>query len=124
MPASRPDPHTPLHVLGSHIPKKMLCFVTLATERLQVAKTVWKQFHNEATAWFDYDESGNRQITVVYKKGTPINMKRSVPPWEAGSLPPPFMIQLQDEAKARAKAEAAGRVRHGGTGVRRLHRSY
>jgi hypothetical protein len=108
MPASRQAPSTPHHLLGSHI-LKTLFFAPLVTERVQVAKKIWEEFKDTTTAWFDHAESGNKQITVMYTKGKPILMNKSTPPWEAGSMPPPFMIKIQEEAKAKG----AGLDRHG-----------
>lgn len=104
-----------------------LCFVAVratvrsalqATRCLQVAKQLHQQLHQVYKAWFDYSSSGNDSITVVYTKGEPVGMVRAVPPWEAGSQPPPFVVQMQQEAerrqhereeKERAKAEALRR---------------
>ena len=85
---------------------------------LQVAKQLHQQLHLLYKAWFDYSGSGNDQITVVYTRGEPVGQVKATPPWEAGSQPPPFLLQMQQEAKRRqheresrerAKAEALRR---------------
>jgi hypothetical protein len=67
-----------------------------------VAKSIFDRFSGECTAWFDYGESGNKQICVVYTKAAPLNQKASAPPWEPGSTPPPFMLEIQKNAQELA----------------------
>lgn len=73
---------------------------------IEVSQRIWREYSERYTAWFDYNESGNRQISVVYSKA-PIGKPAAPFPWEAGSKPPPFMLAMQREAAARAAAARA-----------------
>jgi hypothetical protein len=68
---------------------------------MQVAKYIYTKYHTEYKAWFDYSKSGDKNITVLYTKGEPQNQHKSNFPWEAGSVPPPFMLQLQKEVEEK-----------------------
>lgn len=78
---------------------------------LQVAK----QIHAQLTEWpeppdaaFNYGESGDKGICVVYGRNlaNSASASKGVPfPWEAGSTPPPFLLRMQQQA-ASSKREA------------------
>lgn len=73
---------------------------------LQVSKQLWEEFRlsTEVYAWFDYSESGNKQVTIVYSHSLPTTSgKKALLPWEPGSMLPPFLIQMQQEAEAAAQ---------------------
>jgi hypothetical protein len=63
----------------------------------------------EVYSWFDYSESGNKQVTIVYSRSPPpTSGKKTLLPWEPGSMLPPFLIQMQQEAAAGAQSQSAG----------------
>lgn len=74
---------------------------------IQVARSIWARFHESCTSWFDHDQSGNTAICVVYTRGTPVQQKKSVPPWEPGSLPPPFLAAMRRANGADTVTRAA-----------------
>jgi hypothetical protein len=79
------------------------------TTCFQVSKQLWEGFKATAHSWFDYNESGNKQVTIVYSLSPPTSSgKKSLLPWEPGSLLPPFLQQMhqQTEAAQVAKREA------------------
>lgn len=72
---------------------------------MQVSKQLWEAFRaTEVHSWFDYGESGNKQVTIVYSLSPPTaSGKKTLLPWEPGSLLPPFLIQMQKDAEEAAK---------------------
>jgi hypothetical protein len=76
-----------------------------------VSKQLWEEFRvrPEVYSWFDYSESGNKQVVIVYSHSPPTaSGKKTLLPWEPGSLLPPFLIQMQQEAEAAARNQTAG----------------
>ena len=73
---------------------------------VQVAKAVWDKVSPGSTAWFDFDESGNKQICVMYTRQAPIGQKGATPPWEPGSQPPPFLAELQAQGRVGSSASS------------------
>lgn len=75
---------------------------------MQVSKRLWEEFRLSPTvySWFDYNESGNKQVAILYSCNPPsASGKNTLLPWEPGSLLPPFLIQLQQDAAAAAKQQ-------------------
>jgi hypothetical protein len=79
---------------------------------IQVAKRIYTEFQTQCTAWFDYGKSGSRQVVVVYTKTEPIDASISQPPWEPGSKPPPFLLEMQQQAQEKSENQ-----KKSGTGV-------
>ena len=75
-----------------------------------MSKQLWEQFKDtEVHSWFDYSESGNKQVTIVYSLTPPTDKgKKTLLPCEPGSLLPPFLIQMQKDAAAAVHGQASG----------------
>lgn len=82
-----------------------------AQRMMQMAKSIWERMKadKDITVWFDYSASGDKQICLMFTKVAPIGPQKAIPPWEPGSLPPPFLVKLQQEAAAREAERAATR---------------
>ena len=75
----------------------------LALLTLQVSKTVWSHFKDQVHSWYDYSESGNKQVTIMYSSDPPSGSGRhTLLPWEPGSMLPPFLQALQNNAQQQA----------------------
>ena len=77
---------------------------------LQAAKAIWDETLEDSNTqgWFDYSRSGDKAISLMFTRGEPIDPQKSVPPWEPGSEPPPFMKQMQQLQGSRANSADAG----------------
>lgn len=70
---------------------------------MQVAKTVWTTFKDRGHCWYDFSESGNKQVTIMFSDEPPPSRGRhTLLPWEAGSMLPPFLQAMQNEAQQRS----------------------
>eukprot|EP00892_Ulva_mutabilis_P010393 jgi/Ulvmu1/7726/UM039_0032.1 len=84
---------------------------------VEVAKTVWSHFEGKVHSWYDYSESGNKQVTVMYSsEPAPNTGKHTLLPWEPGSMLPPFLQAAQNET-----AQGAGHGSHSKSGHARGH---
>lgn len=70
---------------------------------------MWTHFKEQAHSWYDFSESGNKQVTVMYSKEAPTTKGRHMLlPWEPGSMLPPFLQALQQDAQQRPGGSAKG----------------
>eukprot|EP01025_Chloroclados_australasicus_P010611 TRINITY_DN14382_c0_g2_i3.p2 TRINITY_DN14382_c0_g2~~TRINITY_DN14382_c0_g2_i3.p2 ORF type:complete len:185 (-),score=29.64 TRINITY_DN14382_c0_g2_i3:176-730(-) len=69
-----------------------------------VAKDVYRMYKENTACWFDWSESGNKQITILFTRDRNCALiKNSKFPWDSGSQPPPFIVKMQQEAEERKR---------------------
>lgn len=70
---------------------------------------MWTHFKEQAHSWYDFSESGNKQVTVMYSKEAPTSKGRhTLLPWEPGSMLPPFLQALQQDAQQPSGSSGKG----------------
>lgn len=84
---------------------------------MQTSKSIWDKYSPGLETWFDYNSSGNKQVSILYSKA-PAGKGQEKFPWEAGSRPPPFIIRMQQEEAARLAAGGTGPAGGRGRGGR------